>query len=203
MHLYFADVCPYAQRTRALFDLLETKFDATEVDLAHKTPAFLTLSPTGAVPLLDDDGFVLFESAVINEYLAEKLKWSDALSADVQQRAKERLAMKRYDDFIVPLFYRSLTDATALENATTWQREVAVIADATKSRPARSLLGLHLATHFIRFEWLAPQHPLVVELREKLGRFLTDALALPSIKKTTPDRAQTVAHLRVRFHLPA
>lgn len=203
MRLYSADGCPYAQRTRALFDLLETTFDHTEVDLANKTAEFLALSPTGAVPLLDDDGFLLFESAIINEYLAEKLKWNDALATDVKQRAHERLAMKRFDDFVIPLFFRSLIDTTALGKSPTWEREVKVIADAASGRPAKSLLGLHIATHFIRFEWLAPQSPLVIGLRDALGGFLTDALALPSIKKTSPDKDTTVAALKKRFNLPA
>ena len=37
-----------------------------------RTPAFLAMNPNGAVPVIDDDGFVLSESMAINMYLAKK-----------------------------------------------------------------------------------------------------------------------------------
>lgn len=37
-----------------------------------KTPEFLALNPNSRVPVIDDDGFVLYESMAINFYLAKK-----------------------------------------------------------------------------------------------------------------------------------
>ncbi|MGD0429866.1 MAG: glutathione S-transferase family protein [Acetobacteraceae bacterium] len=37
-----------------------------------KTPAFLTLNPNARLPVIEDDGFVLYESMAINFYLAKK-----------------------------------------------------------------------------------------------------------------------------------
>lgn len=37
-----------------------------------KDPAYVALNPNARVPTIDDDGFVLWESAAINFYLAEK-----------------------------------------------------------------------------------------------------------------------------------
>lgn len=37
-----------------------------------KTPEFLALNPNARVPVIDDDGFVLYESMAINFYLAKK-----------------------------------------------------------------------------------------------------------------------------------
>jgi glutathione S-transferase len=41
-------------------------------DPALKQPAFLALNPNGAIPVIDDDGVVVFESLAINLYLAER-----------------------------------------------------------------------------------------------------------------------------------
>ncbi|MFZ5492625.1 MAG: glutathione S-transferase family protein [Pseudomonadota bacterium] len=37
-----------------------------------RTPDMLALNPNGHVPVLDDDGYVIWESLAINQYLAEK-----------------------------------------------------------------------------------------------------------------------------------
>lgn len=37
-----------------------------------RTPEFYALNPNGRVPVIDDDGFVLYESMAINMYLAKK-----------------------------------------------------------------------------------------------------------------------------------
>jgi glutathione S-transferase len=38
----------------------------------HRKPEFLKLNPVGKIPVIDDDGFVLFESNAIIKYLADK-----------------------------------------------------------------------------------------------------------------------------------
>jgi glutathione S-transferase len=39
-----------------------------------KEPWYLALNPNGRVPTIDDDGFIMWESAAINLYLAEKYR---------------------------------------------------------------------------------------------------------------------------------
>jgi glutathione S-transferase len=52
-----------------------------------KEPWYVELNPNARVPTIDDDGFILWESAAINLYLAEKYK-SPLLPATVQGRGR-------------------------------------------------------------------------------------------------------------------
>jgi glutathione S-transferase len=64
-------LCPYVQR--AVITLLEKDIPhhRTYIDLSNKPDWFQQISPLGKVPLLKVDNDVLFESAVICEYLDE------------------------------------------------------------------------------------------------------------------------------------
>jgi glutathione S-transferase len=68
-------LCPYVQRAAIALDEKGVEFDRAYVDLGNKPAWFRAISPMGKVPLLkvEDAGAnaVLFESAVILEYLEE------------------------------------------------------------------------------------------------------------------------------------
>ena len=46
--------------------------DAADAPLNTRSPAFLTVNPSGHIPSIDDDGLVLHESLAINLYLAKR-----------------------------------------------------------------------------------------------------------------------------------
>ena len=50
-------------------------------------PAYKALNPNGRIPVIEDDGFVLWESNAILRYLAGKYGGGDLLPADLQKRA--------------------------------------------------------------------------------------------------------------------
>src|SRR5262249_4417318 len=63
-------------------------------------PAFAALTPRRRVPVIDDDGFALYESAAIVEYLEDKWPGAPSLfSADLHQRAIERRLVREADQY--------------------------------------------------------------------------------------------------------
>jgi glutathione S-transferase len=204
IRLFSAQGCPFAQRSRALLTLLNEPFELEEIDLANKPAHFLALSPTGRVPMMQDDGLLLYESAIINEYLADKRGWAGAWAKDVGLKARQRLAMVQWDNVVLPAFFGSLKDKGALEGAAGERidRELAELEKtAQASGGVECLLGLHLAPFWQRVSWHREDSPLAgrVERHAALVRWLDAAVALPAVQKTSPNREATVAALRRKY----
>ncbi|TDP61342.1 glutathione S-transferase family protein [Roseateles toxinivorans] len=82
-------LCPYVQRAVIALSEKNLPFTRTDIDLAAKPAWFKALSPLGKVPLLRIGDEVLFESAVIVEYL-EDTQAPALHPADALQRARHR-----------------------------------------------------------------------------------------------------------------
>lgn len=87
------DLCPYVQRASILLAEKQVPFERINIDLANKPDWFRKISPLGKVPLLQVDEHVLFESAVISEYL-EETTGSPLHPADPLERARHRAWME-------------------------------------------------------------------------------------------------------------
>jgi glutathione S-transferase len=88
-------LCPYVQRAAIALTEKGVPFERRYVDLSAKPDWFRAISPLGKVPLLivtQDDGTeaVLFESAVICEYLEESQPGGPLHPADPLTRAQHR-----------------------------------------------------------------------------------------------------------------
>lgn len=87
-------LCPYVQRAVIVATEKDIPFERIDIDLANKPDWFLKLSPTGKVPVLevteaDGSTHVLFESAVIAEYLDE-ISGDRLLPSQPVDRARQR-----------------------------------------------------------------------------------------------------------------
>lgn len=67
-------LCPYVQRVAIAYAEKGAAFERIDVDLANRPPWFAAISPLGKVPLLKIGDAVIFESAVILEYLEDTLR---------------------------------------------------------------------------------------------------------------------------------
>ena len=87
----------------------EIPFDLTEIDLENKPDWFHEVSPYGKVPALKvGDDAVLYESAIINEYLDEAYPERPLLSGDPLIRAGQRILIDYISNKFIPLFYKLL-----------------------------------------------------------------------------------------------
>jgi len=81
--------CPFVQRAVITLKHKNIDYDITYIDLADPPDWFLEKSPLNKVPMLQIGDEVLFESAVINEYLDE-ITGAELQPADPLARAKNR-----------------------------------------------------------------------------------------------------------------
>ncbi|XP_054290233.1 glutathione S-transferase 1-like [Macrosteles quadrilineatus] len=89
--LYFIPPSPPARSVDLVIHALGLTAEYKNVDLREKeqfTPEFLKLNPLHTVPVIDDDGFILWESRAIMAYLVSKYAEDDSLyPKDLQKRA--------------------------------------------------------------------------------------------------------------------
>ena len=102
--LYDADRCPYCARVRIALAEKGIEYETVEIDLADRPSWIYEKNPLGRVPVIEEDAFVLPESAVINEYLEERYPEPSLWPADPGARALARLLVFRFDELSKPYY---------------------------------------------------------------------------------------------------
>jgi glutathione S-transferase len=176
--LYDADRCPYCARVRIALAEKDVEHETVTIDLADRPDWLYEKNPLGKVPVIEEDAFVLPESAVIMEYLEERYPEPALLPADPAARALARLLVFRFDSMLGDDYYafrrgepnRLEERLTVLDLGRNGFVDVAYLPWVVR---ARDLLGLELPGHLA--EWLdrAAQRPSVaaeLELVAALAR---------------------------------
>lgn len=197
------ELCPFVQRSVITLEEKGVPYDVDYVDLSNKPDWFLELSPLGKVPVLVvDEETVLFESAVINEYLDEVT--GDRMLPDAPlERARAR-AWIEYASALIGAAYR-LQIATEAEEAGERREKVReLLARLEKALPAQgpfflgaqfSLVDAATAPALQRLTWYEAVDP---ELRlfeglPKVTAWRDALLRRDSVKRST------VANITERF----
>jgi glutathione S-transferase len=102
--LYDADRCPYCARVRIVLAEKGLEYEVVAVDLDDRPAWIYEKNPLGRVPVLEEDGFVLPESAVIDEYLEERYPEPPLWPADPGERALGRLLVHRFEELSRPYY---------------------------------------------------------------------------------------------------
>src|ERR1700741_3149510 len=70
------------------------EFQRINVDLSkreQKNPEYLRIHPFGQVPALDDEGFIVYDSTIINEYLEDEYPYPALMPEGSEGRARARM----------------------------------------------------------------------------------------------------------------
>jgi len=81
------------------------EFERVNIDLTkreQKSPEYLKVHPFGTVPALDDEGFVVYDSTIINEYLEDEYPYPPLMPKDSEGRARARMMEDLRDNHFNP-----------------------------------------------------------------------------------------------------
>jgi glutathione S-transferase len=107
------------------------EFERINVDLSkreQKSPEYLKIHPFGQIPALDDEGFVIYDSTIINEYLEDEYPYPPLMPSGSEGRARARLMEDLRDTHFNPYFVHIIhemrkpegeRDAQRIDNAKT------------------------------------------------------------------------------------
>lgn len=107
IRLYSTYYCPYALRTRMVFEEKRLAYERIEIDLKNKPADFHKVSPYGKVPVLVDGETRVYESAVINEYLNEKYPDPPLMPPTPEGRAYVRIWVDFANNHLMPAGFRA------------------------------------------------------------------------------------------------
>jgi glutathione S-transferase len=102
--LYDAARCPYCARVRIVLAEKGIEYETVEIDLDDRPAWIYEKNPLGRVPVVEDDTFVLAESAVIDEYLEDRYPEPPLWPADPAERALGRQLVFRFDELSKPYY---------------------------------------------------------------------------------------------------
>jgi glutathione S-transferase len=103
--LYDAARCPYCARVRITLAEKGIEYETVEIDLRDRPAWLYEKNPLGKVPVIEEDTFLLPESAVIMEYLEERYPEPALLPADPAARGLARLDVFRFDQQLGDDYY--------------------------------------------------------------------------------------------------
>ena len=125
---------------------LGLEFQRTEAGGLHgvvKTPAYMQLNPNSLVPVIEDDGYVLWESNVVVRYLCAKHSLGDLYPTDLRDRFDAERWMDWQQTTLNPA---SRPGFWQLVRTPPEQRNAAVIAESnTAMESLMATLDAHLA----------------------------------------------------------
>jgi RNA polymerase-associated protein len=184
--LYDADRCPYCARVRIVLAEKGIEYETVAIDLDDRPAWIYEKNPLGRVPVLEEDAFVLPESAVIDEYLEERYPEPPLWPADAAERAFGRLLVFRFDQLSKPYYALRRGEDGAGERLGSELAKLNAVLDA---RPYLSGREFGLAD--------VAYVPWILRARDRMGVDVTSFAALSEWLERLSARSSIAAELDV------
>ena len=203
---YYGSGSPFAwkvwlvlEHKQLAYELKVMSFQAGDL----KKPEYLAINPRGKVPVLIDDGYTIWESSVIIEYLEECYPEHSVLPHEPKDRALARRLAAEVDQYLYPvlrrlfeqtLFHtdRSGDPALIAVALTDLRRELAYFESALHGDYFAGSLSVAdftlypLLALIQRLHHKQPQHGVESLIGPKLIAFIQRFEQLPYFAKTSP-----------------
>ena len=197
LDFYYASGSPYAWRVSLALehkhiphDWKLLSFDAGDL----QKPSFHAINPREKVPAIVDDGFALYESSAILEYLEDKQPEPLLFSADMKQRAIQRRMIGEADAYFAEAM-EHLLEAAAEKKPTDPEPMRAEIARWEAALTGDFLAGALSAADFTLYPMTAllervgkrsPQAVPADVIAPRLAAWMARMAALDIVQKTRP-----------------
>ena len=193
------NLCPFVQRSVITLLKKDIDFKITYIDLANPPEWFLKISPLAKVPVVRYGDEVLFESAVINEFLDEVTPDS-IMPVEALNKAKDRAWIEYSSQLIVDQYLMSIADNSAdfEKHSESLVNKLQRLEDTIKDNgffngSSFSLVDSALAPVFTRFDILARSFSKdLVSSFPKLSALSQRLLALEFVQKSVVDNFEEI-----------
>lgn len=156
----------------------------------NDTPQYLAMNPNGLVPVIDDDGFILYESNAIVRYLAGKHSPGKLWPEDLRQRADADRWMDWQATSFTPAMWGAFWHLIRKSPA---ERDAALIESSReKSDKCAAILDRHLADR----TWLTGERFTAADI--VVGCAVHRWLNLPLERAPRPNLERYYAALKAR-----
>jgi glutathione S-transferase len=168
-------------------------FQRTEAGGVHgvvKTPEYLRLNANALVPVIEDEGYVLWESNVIVRYLTAKHSMGQMYPTDLQQRFDAERWMDWQQTTVNPASRPGFWQLIRMPEG---QRDLKAIADSNAAvENLMAVLDMHLAkrSFMVGNQFSMADIPLACEAHRWFG--------LPQPREERPNVERWFAELRAR-----
>ncbi|MBL8744557.1 MAG: glutathione S-transferase C-terminal domain-containing protein [Myxococcales bacterium] len=142
---------PWSINTRKTLAVVAEKHATVELSLVvlpkgeHKLPAHIALHPFGKVPVLDDDGFILYETRAINSYLDKKLPGFSLVPDDPRAMARAHQWISIADSYLIPHAHPLLVELLFRRHLGGEQDRATIVAGRSAILPALDTADARLA----------------------------------------------------------
>ncbi|KAL4234997.1 Glutathione S-transferase omega-1 [Mactra antiquata] len=134
LRLYSMRLCPFAQRSRILLVHKKIPHETININLSKKPEWYLEkINQLGKVPAIQKDDRIVFDSAIVNDYIDVTYPGEKLTPDDPYQQAKDRMFMEKYSQVIVA-FYKIFYTRGKLDAATDLLKSLDLVEKELKTR---------------------------------------------------------------------